>query len=565
MPTLKQTYSASEIGQFEAVRLFIDRAVNARPNFTLTEANADSVAQLCRCLDGIPLALELAAARVRSMNLTDILGRLDDRFRFLNGGNPAALPRQQTLKALIDWSYDLLTPTEKLLLARLSVFVGGWDLSACEVICGGESLDDWDVLDVLSSLVDKSLVNVSEASGRNRYRMLETVREYGWQRLKESRDEMRILRKHRVYFISTVEERRSKSVHWLDALHIEYDNLRSALSEGLLATSDVVEAMQLASGLFEFWLVRSEFTEGRSRLSTLLDHPLGSDRTKLRADTLSNAGVLAYNVGDHNAARDYHTEALSIRRQISDWLGIAISLNNLGNIARDFGEYESAESFFHESLSIRQEIADTAGVAVSLTNLGLLARDLYRLEEAESYLVDSLEIKRSLGDEYGVANTLNGLGLVRRDQGRLDLARMAFRESFDIRQKLGNRSGMAMAINNLGRIAQLEEDFALAETSYRESLAIKVEIGDQRGILYSLEMIASLMVQLERYELAAIFWGAAEGLREGLQASMPRDEKSDHDAAVKVALDHLDGFTFDAAWNRGRNLTQAEVLGLLEA
>lgn len=344
-PDPAQIPTPQSLSQYEAVQLFLERALLVKSDFAITNQNAPALAQVCYHLDGIPLALELAAARVRSLSIEDINSKLDSRFRLLTGGDRTALPRQQTLRALIDWSYDLLNAQEKVLWQRLSVFAGGWMLSAAEQVgmgenTAGESIEDWEILDLLTSLVDKSLVIAEELEGIARYRMLETVRQYGAEKLQASGEMEPVRGSHRDYFLALTEEIKpklggSEQAHWLEVLEAEHDNLRLALTFCLEEGDGGAAGLRLAGALAQFWMIRGHLSEGRQHLTAILSRSIGPDYRTARANALNGSGTLALLQGDYAAAYTLHQESLALERELGDKRGIANSLNNLGNVAHD--------------------------------------------------------------------------------------------------------------------------------------------------------------------------------------------------------------------------------------
>ena len=352
LPDPKQVQTVESLSQYEAVRLFIERAQAVQPSFAVTTANAPAMAQVCFHLDGIPLAIELAAARVRSLSAEEINRRLDQRFRLLTGGARNVLPRQQTLRALIDWSYDLLTGAEKALLCRLSVFVGGWTLSAAEAVCAGEPVKDWEVLDLLTALVDKSLVAAERWGNGTRYRLLETVRQYGGDRLRESGESEAVSGRVAAYFLALAEEaepqmRGPEQEVWLSRLETEHDNLRASLSWVEGQGDGGEDGLRLAGALSRFWGIRGHSTEGRQWLRRALARTKRGDveeesaregaGSASRAVALTGAGNLARNQGDYAEAQTLYEEALTLNGQLGDRQGIANTLNNLGNVAQGQG------------------------------------------------------------------------------------------------------------------------------------------------------------------------------------------------------------------------------------
>src|SRR5258705_4205762 len=312
---------------YDGVRLFVDRARLLRPDFSVTSENAASLASICYHLDGIPLAIELAAPRLRSMSVDELSGRLDQRFALLTDGSRAALPRHRTLRSTIDWSYDLLTEREQAMLRRVAVFAGGWTLASAEQVCAGDGIDASDIIEQLTPLVDKSLVVTDERAGATRYRMLQTVRQYALDRLRESGEETRWRASHLAYFVALAEEagpklRSAEQAQWLRRLEEEHENLRAAL-EWSLVEAGSKGGLRLCGALGRFWWTRGHFTEGRQWCTRVLGKPGAEERTQERASVLNAAGVLSYHQGDYPAARALQEESLAICRELGDRFGIA--------------------------------------------------------------------------------------------------------------------------------------------------------------------------------------------------------------------------------------------------
>ena len=494
-PNLKQKSTPQSLSQYEAVQLFIERACFHKPDFVVTNANAPSLAQLCHRLDGIPLAIELAAARVRSLPVEEINIRLDNRFRLLTGGDRAALPRQQTLRALIDWSYDLLSVQEKRLLERLYVFVGGWTLVAAEQVGAGESatgetMEEWEVFDLLTSLADKSLVLTEERGGAARYRMLETVRQYGRDRLVESGESEEVQTRHRDFFLAFVEEAEPKLLGaeqgaWLERLEAEHENLRSAL-DWSLEEKHAEEALRLCGAPWRFWVMRGYFWEGREWFGRTLEAAGAHERTPERAKALHGAGNLARGQGDYASARACYEESLTIQRQLGDRSGTADSLIGLGIVFSSQGDYDSARSFYEESLKIHREIENRSGIADSFNCLGNLSSSQCDYGSARSFHNESLTIQREIENRSGIASSLNNLGNVSYYQGDYDSARSFYEESLTIQRELGNRRSIANSLIGLGIVFSSQGDYDSAQSFYEESLTIQRELGDRSGIADSL-------------------------------------------------------------------------------
>ncbi|HEY3475724.1 MAG TPA: tetratricopeptide repeat protein, partial [Anaerolineales bacterium] len=379
LPDLKHLPPLGLLSKYEAIALFIDRATAVAPTFQIMDSTAPILAQICSRLDGIPLAIELAAAKLGVLSLSQISERLDDRFRLLTGGSRTAAPQHQTLQAAIDWSYDLLSPSEQTLFRRLAVFVNGWTLEAAEFICSGVGIQSEEVLELLTQLISKSLVNREETINKPRYRMLETIRAYALKKLEASGEIKDTCLRHLIFFGQMVDEaeRNFKGPHqaiWYSRLDRELDNLRMAMTWfGGVEHGEI--RLQFIAGLWRYWKNRGHTSEGRQHLKDILeDLPPGPDRqTFAYARALNAAGSLAYYEGDLVYSERSRRQALAIFQNLNDKAGIANCLNGLGNTAISQGNHDSALQAYQESLAIRRELGDKWGIARLLGNLGLLA------------------------------------------------------------------------------------------------------------------------------------------------------------------------------------------------
>jgi predicted ATPase/class 3 adenylate cyclase len=528
LPDLKQDATPESLAQFEAVALFIERAQFQQPDFAMTAQNTPAVASICCRLDGIPLAIELAAARVRSLSVEEVNQRLDQRFRLLTGGSRTALPRQQTLRSLIDWSYDLLNEAERALLRRLSVFSGGWVVDAAEQVCSGGVVDHWHVVEILTSLVDKSLVVTKQREGYTRYRLLETVRQYALDRLLES-GEGEQWRDHHLEWCIGFAERTETLLNgpdqrqWMDRLDIEHDNFRSALEWGRNNPDVEATGLRLAGALWRFWHMRGRYMgEGRQWLASMLSVPSNRTGGAIRARALNGAGNLAFLQTDYSAANAYHHESLSIKRAMGDRAGVAISLNNLGNVSQTQADYASARILYNESLAIKRELGDRQGIIASLSNLG------------------------------NVANA----------QGDYAAARALHEECRAMRNEAGDRYGVGASLNNLGNVALGEMDYAAAQSLYLESISNTREIDDRLGIAISLQGLGAVAAGLQNPERAARIWGAEERLREEIGAPIPLNERPDYEQRLNVSRSQLNNeCAFEIAWQEGRTMTFQQAIG----
>ncbi|MEO8346217.1 MAG: tetratricopeptide repeat protein [Betaproteobacteria bacterium] len=505
-PDPKVPVNVASLTQYAAVQLFIDRALAASAAFTVDNANAPALASICHRLDGIPLAIELAAARIRSMSTEEVNQRLDQRFRLLTGGSRTALPRQQTLRALIDWSYDLLSAAEQVLFRRLAVFAGSWTLEAAEHVCNGDGerppprgaeqvrIDASDVLDLVASLTDKSLVVNEEQSGATRYRLMETVRQYARDRLREEGDEAQYRERHLAHFLALAELAEQNLIGaeqkaWLCRVDAEHDNLRAALAWSSTPGGDVAAGLRLAAAIYWFWLVRGHCSEGRDWLSSLLAAGRMDQAPAIRAKALHGAGGLAWQQGDFPAARAMFEASLIIRRELGDRRGIAATLNNLGNVACSQADYPRARALGEESLALLRELGNRSGVAASLSNLGNVAADQGDYAAARVLHEESLAIHRELGDLGGIAIQLNNVGVLTAHQCDYGAARAFHEECLTIGRELGDRDCIAMALNNLGEVACDEGDYVVARALAQESLTIFRELGERQSIAMTLNSL----------------------------------------------------------------------------
>jgi non-specific serine/threonine protein kinase len=587
LPEPGQLPPLERLQAFEAVQLFTDRAVLGEATFALTAANAASVVQVCQRLDGIPLAIELAAARVKALPVEQIAARLDDRFRLLTGGSRTALPRHQTLRALIDWSYDLLTEAERALLRRLSVFAGGWTLEAAEAVGVPKGAEEWEVLDWLTSLVEKSLVLYEGAEGtpgraltaegftpsatgpveggEARYRLLETVRQYARDRLLEAGEAEAVRGQHRDWFLALAEEAapelyRPEQVAWLDRLETEHDNFRVALEWS--GKHDPEGELRLAGALWWFWMVRGYLGEGRARLGAALqaaERHVELRRSEARARALDGAGALANLQGDYAEARPLLEESLTIFRERGDKQDIALCLTHLGFTAYEQGDYALARSLLEESLAILREEGSQRFIADCLDYLGLVAYEQGDYAEARSLFEESLTVSRDGGNKWGIALCVSGLGLVAYEQDDYAEARSLFEESLTIRRELGYTWGIAFSLTHLGLLACVQGDYAGAGSLFEESLAIYRDLGNKQGIAESLESLARLAAQGREWERAARLWGVA-ALREAIGAPPAPNRREEWERELGAARAALGEEAFAASWAEGRAMALEQAI-----
>jgi len=567
LPEAGEILTPASISHFEAVHLFKDRARFASPGFEIMDSNATALVSICRQLDGIPLAIELAAARVRSLPVHQIDARLNDRFRLLTGGSRAALPRQQTLRALIDWSVELLNASEKAMLARLSVFSGGWYLEAAEKICSGDEIEEWEILDLITSLVDKSLVVYEDRDTAGRYRQLETVRQYSADLLQESGTSGKYRLRHFEYFLSMAEQSDAKldgpeQGNCLSRLETERDNLNKAIAFSLEELGGGDMALRLGSALQQFWWMRGHMSEGRECLEALLAKPASQLRSTARANALNGAGILARMQGDYTDARKLLSENLEIRRELDDLRGAAGALHNLSTVASEQGSYSEAYALLEQALALNRQLGNRQWEANNLIGLGNRAYDQGDMSDARSHWEAALAIYRECDNIRGIALVLGNLANEAAARRETDQAREMQMESLALRRQLEDKWGVALSLANLGNLELDLLNFQTARTMHRESLSIRREIGERRGIAESLDLLARLNFKEGRFRTAAELWAAGDNVREGINTPLPPFEKEERDRDIADARLHIGDDAFSAAWSEGRSRTLEQSIDI---
>ncbi len=509
-----------ELASVPSVALYLDRAQAVRADFQLTPGNATTIAQLCQRLEGIPLAIELAAAWVRTLPPRPMLQRLENRLALPAARRDDVPVRHRSLVAVLDWSYALLTPEQQRFFTRVGIFAGGWTLTASEVVCS-----EPEALEMTEGLLAASLAYEDAEGEEPRFRFLDTVRQYALERLAESGEIEAARERHLQFFLAFAEEAGPKlkgpeQAEWLARLEAEHDNLRAALEWSLSENEAAEKALRLCAALERFWWTHGHFSEGRVWCVRALRKQGGPERTKARAATLNSVAVLARMQGDLASARAYHEECLTIWRALGDRWGLAGPLGNLGNVARMQGDYASARAYHEESLVIFREIGDRLGIAGSLGNLGNVAR---------------------MQGDYVSARTYHEEGLV------------VFRE-------IGDRLGIAGSLINLGSVAYILGDYASMHSFSAEGLVIFQELGAHSHIAACLDAFANLAARTHRLEQATVLRGAAEALREQIGVPLQPNEREPYDRAVAELSGSLAEATFTAAWARGRAMAMEQAI-----
>ncbi len=529
------------LAEFPAVELFIDRSRSASPELDLDPTDVEALAQLCRRLDGMPLAIELAAARVRHMSVNEILQRLDDRFLLLSGGRRTDLTRHQTLRAAIDWSYDLLSAEERALFQRLAVFRGGWTIRAAECVCGGLGGLKGSVLDTLAQLVDKSLVVALAETPEARFDMLRSIRIYADEKLCEGDARPATVRSHLAWAVGLAEDAAPElngpdQAEWLRRLSQEHDNFSAALEAGHSDEQGALAALRLAGALSRYWLLRGLLSEGRAQLQRALASPNCRDHTSSRAVALDGAGALAFNQGDYSSSRALHEESLAIRRKLGDDEGVAEALRNLGNVADEMGEYARAVELYEQALGMWRKLGNDWGEAAALNNLGLVAMRKGEYATATDRLRESLRMFEAQDARWAVGVTSANLADIAFDTEDTDSARAYYTESLRIAADLDDRDGIAYALTGLANVSRKEQDWHAARKHLEQSLGILKEMGDRQGIAEWLESAAMLASAEGRAIRAGHLLGAAEALRQEIDAPVaPKDQPAVTQLADRIS------------------------------
>jgi non-specific serine/threonine protein kinase len=527
--------------------------------------NMRAIAEICSRLDGLPLAIELAAARLKVLSAQEIAARLDDRFNLLTGGSRTELPRHQTLRATMDWSYDLLSDAERALLRRLAVFAGGWTLEAVEQVASDESRGthgDYRVpchstLDILTSLIDKSLVVVETRGNMTRYRLLETVRQYAREKLIETNELGIYSRRHRDWFLQFAEQadphvRRREQLEWCERLDRDVENFRAALAWSLEQGdhTNTEMALRLAGALWWFWMLRGYWNEARTWFERSLENPVV---TPARAMPLLGLAVMEYYVGNTARCALLFEEAYTLYKQQGDKRGSAFAATLLGTAVSD--EARSV-MLFDEARAVAQELNDEWLAARTDIGQGMFYAIQGNSARACVFFVSALGHARVAGDRWFIRNSLDFLGTAVLNLGEDDRAATLFAESLEVSRELGNKNGMAQHLNNLGKVTLRRRDFRQARAYFEQAMALRREMGNPRGVYDCLWSFGKLAVAEQQFERAARLFGAAAPLCEMLNE---RDRRPYVDEASAL-LGQMGEAAFDKAHAKGRAMSVEQVV-----
>ena len=562
-PDLRSVPQAPEaVSRFAAVALFLERAKAVKHDFTLTKENASAVAAICSRLDGLPLAIELAASRVKLLSPTAMLTRLESSLNLLTGGARDLPVRQQTLRGTVNWSYSLLNAAEQSLVRRLSVFTGGCTLEAVEAVCDTKGDLGIDVLDGMSSMVDKSLIQQLEQTGaEQRFLMLSTIREYALEQLVQSGEEFATRRAHAAYYIVLAEEcGKDLSTHpeWLERFDLEHQNFRDAL-EFLIRTGDADWGMRLGAALFHFWETREHFAEGRAFLERLLHLP-GAVQLKMRARLLFCASVIAGSQGNFDASQQLQEDSLASCRELQDDRGVAVSLNALGVTARERGNLDTAVSLFEQCVAKWRALGSPIDTARALSNLANVVRLQGNYGRAHALYDECLAIFHAAGDRTGVAWTLNYLGDLARESVDSIASRSYYEQSLSAFRQLGDGWGIASALCDLATLTAAQGKHDDAERLYGESIKIFQGLEHKRGIARVLECSALSAAAQSRAEQSLRLAGAAAALRQRIGAPLIPAEQSRLEKKLETARNTLTNAAGLEAWSSGWEMSVEEAV-----
>jgi len=559
IPDPKRLPDLRALSQYEAVRLFIERAEAAKAGFEITSENAPAVAEICVRLDGLPLAIELAAARIKLLPPRAILTRLSNRLKLLTGGAKDLPARQRTLRGAIEWSHDLLDEGERTLFARMAVFSGGRTLEAIEAVCDAVGDLPVDTFEGVSSLLDKSLLGQEEGpEGEPRFVMLETIHEFAREKLDESGEAEEIGRAHARYFLALAEEAEPEltgadQVPWTNRLEADHDNLRAALSWSLEA-GDAESALRIGGALWRFWGVRGHFSEGRRWLSTSSSGgaaaPVG-----VRARALLALGDLARRQGDYTPAEEDLQASLALYREAEDRRGEVYALCFLGWIALDRSDLERAEEFLWESLALSREVGKARDTSVVLNALAVLEVYLGDYARAREMQEETLSLAREARDIRSVANCTVNLGWTAAITGEYERAEEYLQEAQGLFWQLGDRNMAALCDRLMGFVALSRNDPERAEVLIVKAVRVLQELAEAPGVDFALEVVAGVAAMRGEVGRAARVWGAVAGYRETTGIPWLPEERAMIEPHIEAARVRLEESVWQKEWEKGRSMT----------
>ena len=564
LPAGTQALSPEALLEYASVALFVERASAVRPNFSVTPENASAIVEICRRLDGLPLAIELAAARVKMLPPASLLVRIESRLQLLTGGARDLPARQQTLRRTIDWSYDLLEPAERKLFVRLAVFAGGCTLEAAEAVCNTREDLELDLFDGMSSLVDKSLLQQQSGDeDEPRFSMLETIREYTRERLQESGELAATERSHPAYFLVLAEEdlgvlHPDRQQAWFRRSNLERDNFRAAV-RSLLASGNAEWALRIGAALLWFWEQQEYFTEGRDLLETILEMPGAEGRTALRARLAYCAGTLEYRLGNIRASDGWHREALEIFRALDDRKGMATALNAIAIGALHEKRFEQGKAMLEEAALLWEKAGDDASADNAISNLGLIAKDQGDYEGARA-IFEQLALRfRNRGNLWGAASAVSCLGDVAAAQQDNTVAKTHYQQSLALFRQLNDRAGAARALADLGHLMRERNNYEAAREFYLESLKESLSIGRRSSIARTLAAMSWCAVCQSRYVRGLKLAGAAAAIWRTVRTEGDSAEQNAIQEILHTTAAHVPAREHSEVWATGQAMSVAQV------
>jgi predicted ATPase len=553
------------LSHYEAIRLFIKQVLVADSRFVITSENAPTVVEICQRLDGLPLAIELAAARIKLLPPQAMLARLSSRLKLLTGGAQDLPARQQTLRNTIDWSYNLLDEDEQILFARLAVFVGGFSLEAAEVICNVDG--NLDVLGGVEALQNNSLLRQEEArNNQPRFRKLETIREYALERLEASGEAADIRRQHAQYFAGWIDEMGlnllspAEGESWGDLINEDYDNLRAVLTWSQATPEGLEMGPGLVFSLFQFWFQYGYMSEGRAWAERVLASSAAKEPGRPRAMTLLCSGGLALWQGDLGPARTLIEESIAIWPRVEKGPGLALALFVNGLVLLNQGEETTTRSVIEECVNFSRELGYRWIQTMALISLGNVALGLGDFAEAKNWFVEALSVGQDMGDHRAIAGALNNLGEVARIQGDYAEADVFYKESEALFKKAGEEPQLARLSHSLGYVARHQGDLERAVALFQESLTMFRKVGNNRGIAECLAGLADLAANQGRSQWAARLLGAAEALLRASDSTWWPADRAEYErnlAAIRAALTEEE---FAVVWAEGQAMTLEQAI-----
>lgn len=569
LPDARRLPAVEDLAAYPAVALFVRRAQQAQPDFGLTAENAGAVVDVCRALDGLPLAIELAAAHANTLTPQQMLDQLSSRLGWLEDAGPHLNRplRQQSLQEAIAWGYDLLEENEQIIFTRLAVFTGGCTLEAAEAVCDPDMMGEIDVLEGLTRLLNNSLLRQVEGlNSEPRFTMLQTIHQYAFEKLQERGEEAETRTWHAQYFTGVVEEAGPKltgpeQADWFRRFEQENENLRGLMEWSLRGEDQekVEQALRNSVVLWRYWAAQGYQSDGLAWLETAFSKR-GVFEKDLLAQAYNVAGIMSRDQFEYQKAIEFFQAGLAIQRQLGDKAGIANGLHSLGVVAAYMGDYAQAVTYDEEAMSLRRELNDRRGLALSLSFLGALKTSQGEYGPASQFYEEGLRLLRSLGDLRMTALLLNNLGYLRLSQGQPSRARAYFEEGLALRRELHDRSGTAGSILGLADAFSAEGNSNQAIKLYTESFQLSKDTGESLNLAFCLEGIARIFSREGQSRLASFVFGSSEAFREVISTPLQPTDLAGYNEAVAQARLHSDPVTFEAAWVAGRAVSPDEAL-----